>query len=77
MTQGGYFSKRSMISHADTDDNNTHSDSQVMMEISDFDYDMERKLMHEKKQKIGEAHEQMTRIKGIMDESQDMVNNQG
>lgn len=48
-----------------------------MMEISDFDYDMERKLMHEKKQKIGEAHEQMVRIKGMMDHSEEMVNNQG
>lgn len=43
---GDKWHKRSIITEAETNQNDSQSNSQVMMEISDFDYEMERKLMH-------------------------------
>lgn len=53
----------------DVGDESTEGDNQktqVNMEMSDYDLEIERKLMHEKSQQINHAHQRMMNIKNMV-----------
>ena len=48
-----------------------------MVEINDFDYEMERKLIHEKNKVIGETQEKLVYVNHLAIETARMVHSQG
>ena len=44
---------------------------------NEFDYEMERKLLHEKNQHLSHAHERIHSIRDIVNETSSMVDEQG
>lgn len=67
--------KRSAATECETEISEEHQ-TQVRMDI-DFDYEIERKLLQEKRQLLGTAHHQINNIRELAYETSNMVYDQG
>ena len=71
--------KTKILKSSQTTEQTEHNTSQIseMVEINDFDYEMERKLMHEKSKVIGETQEKLVYVNHLAIETANMVHSQG
>lgn len=51
--------------------------SQVNMQLSDYDFEIERKLIQDRSQQLTHAHERMLNIKNIVNETSNLTYEQG